>query len=99
MQKIFIEVELVEFYKRAEAGFISCLQKYDNEFLHDEISVPMSDIKLKRSNVKFVFSETSTDRYTVEVCFALWNKSNSIGRYIFYEDENGNVFDDSFILD
>ena len=86
-------------YAKANEECRKCICNKDNDFLKEEIAVPLKTIKLKQLNVKIVFSQEITENYLLEINLILCDKYNkSIGRYVYVEDNRGNAVEDSLVF-
>ncbi|MBW8686976.1 hypothetical protein [Chitinophaga rhizophila] len=67
--------------------------------MQEEISIPFEEIELKESDIKVVFSQCNVAEYFFEIGMTLWDTSNQIlGKYVYVEDDKGNVVDDSLVF-
>jgi hypothetical protein len=85
-------------YENAKKSFNECILNKDNDFLRDEINIPIEDIILIEKDIKFVFSQKFFDRYIIEVCLLLFAENKEIGKYLYFENENNEGIDDSLVF-
>jgi hypothetical protein len=91
--------EVALLYAKAKEKYNNCINHEDNAFLEEEASVPLKTIELKESSIKVVFSQEDTERYLLEITIGLWDRSNqSIGKYMYIQDDVGNTIDDSLVF-
>jgi hypothetical protein len=94
-----VKKDLVLLYTSATESYYKCIRYSGNAFLEQEISVPLETVGLVNSNVKIVFSHEDIKEYQLEVTLKLLDKSDqSIGKYVYVEDHEGNAIDDSLVF-
>ena len=90
--------DLDPFYRRATEGYVTCLHKPENAYLHAEVPVPLPDIVVRHGEVKLVFSPTSVAAYQVEVHLGLYVREKYFGKYVSLMDATGEVLEDSLLF-
>jgi hypothetical protein len=91
--------ELYVLYSKAEANYYECINNKGNEFLQEELPVPIESIELKHSSVKVVFTQEDVSCYNLEIILSLWiDTTKSIGKYWYIEDDKGNAVDDGLVF-
>ncbi|GAB3909932.1 hypothetical protein [Mucilaginibacter boryungensis] len=90
--------ELNNLYNKAREMYRKCLQNNDNGYLKEDILIPLEQIEIKNSSIKIVFSQEINERCSWEINLTLWNKSVIIGRYMYFEDDQGNALDDTLVF-
>lgn len=85
-------------YNKAKESYNECIDLKDNEFLQQEVDIPLKSIIPKETNVKVVISAEIPESFTREVCLTLYANSKVIGEYVYIENEKGDAIDDSLIF-
>jgi hypothetical protein len=87
-------------YSKAKAGFEGCITNPENEYLNEEIGIPVSEIVTKKESVRITFSGSEKSHYIVETLLLLFASSDEkIGYYCLHEDENEEVVDDYLVFE
>ena len=85
---------------KAKFAFNKCIADPENDFLQDEIKIPLGNVILLEEFVRLKFVNYEIDRFEIEVKLALASPDGSlIGMYLYYEDERGLVIDDMLVFD
>lgn len=86
-------------YLKAKHSYYKCVLDPDNDFLKDEIKVPIEEIILKEDSIRLQFFASDTDKFIVEVKLTLFSlAAHPIGYYTYYEDQSRTQTDDSLIF-
>lgn len=87
-------------YSKAKAAFEELFTNPDNEYLNEEIDIPVSEIVTKNESVTIQFSGNDKNHYIVETLLLLFTLSDEkIGYYCYHEDENEEVVDDYLLFE
>lgn len=87
-------------YQKARNSFKDCIADVNNSFLREEIDFQIEEIRLVDDYISFKFFKAETNHFLIEVKLRLFSPGNiMIGKYFYYEDENGMSVDDSLIFD
>lgn len=87
-------------YLRAKASYYKCVSDPSNEFLKNEIDVPIAEITLIEQHIRVQFFKHEVSKLIVEVKLLLARPDNTIlGYYAYHEDENQICVDDSLVFD
>lgn len=98
MEFINTESHLSLLYHKAKESFEWCIKSDENEFLKDELGIPIDDIVLIEKDIKIVFSKRVFEEYNIEVCLLLYAGNNEVGRYLYIENDNNEAIDDTLVL-
>lgn len=93
-----IESDFSLLYNKAKEGFDECIRNKDNEFLKDELSIPLDDIVVAEKDIKIVFSKRAFEECIVEVCLVLFEGSKEIGKYTYITNDKKEMVDDSLVF-
>jgi hypothetical protein len=94
------QINLDTQYSKAKAGFEGCITNPENEYLNEEIDIPISEIVAKKESVKITFSGSEKSHYIVETLLLLFTPNDEkIGYYCLHEDESGKVVDDYLVFE
>ncbi|MCS3556893.1 MULTISPECIES: hypothetical protein [unclassified Sphingobacterium] len=85
-------------YHKAKESFEKCIRNDENQFLKDELGMPIDYIVLIEKDIKIVFSKRVFEEYNIEVCLLLYAGNNEVGRYLYIENNNNEAIDDSLVL-
>ncbi|MNY47095.1 hypothetical protein D3C86_1823350 [compost metagenome] len=85
-------------YNKARASFGECIDLKENEFLQQEVDIPLKSIILREKDIKIVFSPEIPESFTREVYLKLYSGNIEIGKYLYIEDKDGNPIDDSLVF-
>ena len=87
-------------FSKAKAAFEECINNPEDEYLSEEIDIPVSEIITKNESVKIQFSENDKNHYVVETLLLLFTPSDEkIGYYCLHEDEDEEVVDDYLVFE
>lgn len=87
-------------YSKAKAAFEQCITNPDNEYLNEEIDIPISEIITKNESVKIQFSGSNKNHYIVETLLLLLTPNDEkIGYYCYHENENEEAVDDYLVFE
>jgi len=87
--------DLKQIYSKANAAFIECITCRENEFLRDEIDIPIDLITTKEEFVRVQFYKSEVNVFVIEANIQLLAPDGKlIGTYSYYEDETGSPVDD-----
>lgn len=95
MKFSIVESDLNLLYIRARNSYEKCIHNEDNEFLKDEVNVPLNEIIIIEKCIKIVFFQKVFDEYLFEVNLLLYEEDKEIGKYIYSENIKGDAVDDS----
>jgi hypothetical protein len=90
--------DLALLYSKAKNAYKDCISNAGNEFLKNEVNVPLECIQLIEKDVKIVFYQYRADEYLLEVALILFAEDKEIGKYIYIENEIGQVVDDILVF-
>ena len=90
--------DLSLFYYKAKRSFEQCIQDSDNDFLKNEINIPVEEIIVVEKNIKIVFSRRAFESYLIEVSLSLFEVDKEIGRYLYVENDKKEGIDDSLVF-
>ncbi|MBK5722310.1 hypothetical protein JGH11_15655 [Dysgonomonas sp. Marseille-P4677] len=85
-------------YIKAKRSFKECISNKDNEFLKDEINIPLEDIIVIEENIKIIFTQKGFNHYLIEVSLLLFDTNKEIGKYIYSENEKQEDIEDSLVF-
>lgn len=85
-------------YDKAKDSFKKCIRHEDNEFLKDEVNIPLEDIVMIEKDVKIVFDKRCFDQYSLETTLLLSDGNEEIGKYIYIENDKKEFIDDFLIF-
>ena len=87
-------------YSKAKAGFDGCITNPNNEYLNEQIEIPVSKIITKNESVKIQFSGNDRNHYIVETLLLLFTPNDEkIGYYCYHEDENEEYQDEYLVFE
>ncbi|RFS18007.1 hypothetical protein [Emticicia sp. C21] len=88
-----------ELYNKAIQGYMLCINNKENEFLKDEIGVPLESIQAYKRDIKIVFSKNFEHDHKFEATLnlSLSPSKNEIGRYTYVKDLS-EEFRDEFLV-
>lgn len=89
---------LLVLYDKAKDSFKECIYNKDNQFLKNEVDIPLENIITIEKDVKIVFSKKVFNHYLFEVTLLLFDENKEIGKYLYFENEKKEVIDDSLIF-
>ncbi len=92
------EQDLALLYHKAEQKYKASIRDKENEFLKEEIDIPLESIQAIAKDIKFTFTQESAHEYLVEVTLILHAGDKEIGKYISIETETGEMIDDFLIF-
>lgn len=93
-----IAQDLSLLYTKAKESFNECIQNKDNEFLRNEINIPLDNIIVIENEIKIVFSKRRFEQYKFEVRLLLFDGSIEIGKYLYIKTSNEEEVDDSLVF-
>ncbi len=93
-----IESDLLLYYSKAIESFQECIRDKDNEFLKEELSISLDDIRVTEKELKIIFTERTFDVYLIEVSLQLLSGSKEIGKYSYILNEKKEGVDDSLVF-
>ncbi|SES29537.1 hypothetical protein [Pedobacter rhizosphaerae] len=98
---IKVEQDFIDnLYQKARNSFKDCIADVNNRFLREEIDFQIDETRLVDDYISFKFFKAESNRFLIEVKLQLFSPGNiMIGKYFYYEDENGLSVDDSLIFD
>lgn len=92
------DLEFIEYYSRAKVKFYECVSSKDNDYLKNELAIPLNLLTLQESTIRIVLSKQISDSYFLEITLLLYHTSSLIGKYIYTEDKSGNPLEDSLVF-
>lgn len=98
MKLEYLVPDLSLFYIKAKESFKECIRNKENEFLRDEINIPLEEIVAIEKDIKIVFFQKSFDHYLVEVNLLLFDGNKEIGKYLYLENEREGDIEDSLVF-
>lgn len=98
MEFSFVESDLHLLYNRARNSCEKCIHDEDNNFLKNEINLPINEIIVIEKCIKIVFFEKAFNEHLFEVNLLLFEKDKEIGKYLYVVNERGDEVDDSLIF-
>ena len=97
---IITKHELTHIYLRAKTSFIQCITNEENRFLRDEVEVPLESLILKEDYIIVKYQELNISKYHIEAKLNIVTDGGGVlGRYHYYENEQGEQFDDVLVFD
>jgi hypothetical protein len=90
-----IEQKLSLLYGKAIKEFKICINDEENNFLKDEVNIPLENIKIIEKDVRIVFTKRVSEQYLFEVSLLLFEGDEEIGKYVYVESEKGEEINDS----
>lgn len=85
-------------YIKAKESFKECIRNEDNEFLKDEVNIPLEDIAVVEESIKIVFFQKIFDSYLFEVTLLLFDGNQEIGKYSYSENERKENIEDNLVF-
>ena len=87
-------------YLRAKGSYYECILDPSNDFLKNEIDVPIAEITLIEQHIRVQFLKYEVNNLIVEVKLLMARPDNTIlGYYAYHEDENQVCVDDFLVFD
>ena len=87
-------------YLKAKTSFQECITNPDNEYLNEQIEIPVSSIITKNESVKMQFYGSDKNHFLVETLLLLFTPSDKkIGYYCYHENENEEAVDDYLVFE
>jgi hypothetical protein len=87
-------------YLKAKKSFNACILNPDNDYLKDEINIPINEIILVEEFIRIQFFKYDIEKFVVEVKLKLISHDDHIiGSYLYWEDEKNTPLDDSLIFE
>ncbi len=93
-----MKIDSVSFYNKAKESFIKCIKNPDNQFLKEEIEIPLDVIRVFEKNINVVLSEKTFNNPIFEISLSLFDEFKEIGIYVYIENDKGVCIDDSLIF-
>ena len=93
-----LKPDLSLLYIKAKKQFEKCICDKDNEFLRDEVNIPLENIIIIEKSIKIVFSQRAFQQYLFEVNLVLLDGEREIGRFLYVESRRGEAIDDSLVF-
>lgn len=83
-------------FEKAKKNYYQCITLKENDFLSEEVNVPLTSIVLEETDIKITFSKHIPNTYRVDVALTLYANNEIIGKYAY--TENGDDIEDSLVF-